>query len=56
MLVEKSKSLDTFKTFKATIELKFRKRIKCVNFDRGGKYYVRYDETGRNPRPFARYL
>ncbi|KAH9657984.1 hypothetical protein KPL70_023305 [Citrus sinensis] len=24
--------------------------------DRGGEYYGRYDEIGRNPRPFARFL
>ena len=25
-------------------------------FIRGGKYYGRYDEAGRNPGPFAKYL
>jgi len=30
--------------------------MKCVRFDRGGEYYGRYDETGRNPGPFARFL
>ena len=27
-----------------------------MNSDRGGGYYGRYDDTGRNPRPFARFL
>ena len=27
-----------------------------VHFDRGGGHYARYDETGCNPRPFAKYL
>ena len=27
-----------------------------VHFERGGEYYGRYDETGRNPGPFAKYL
>ena len=27
-----------------------------VHFDRGGKYYGRYDETRRNPGPFAKYF
>lgn len=28
----------------------------CVRSNRGGEYYGRYDETGRNPGLFARYL
>ena len=56
LLQEKSSSLDAFKSFKAAIELKTGKRIKCVRSDRGGEYYGRYDETGRNPGPFARFL
>ena len=32
------------------------KKIKAVNSDGGGEYYGRYDESGRNPWPFARYL
>ena len=27
-----------------------------VHFDKCGEYYGRYDETGRNPGPFAKYL
>ena len=56
LIAEKSESLDAFKTFKAEVELKFGKKIKCVNSDRDGEYYGRYDETSRNPSPFARYL
>ncbi|RVW21903.1 Retrovirus-related Pol polyprotein from transposon TNT 1-94 [Vitis vinifera] len=32
------------------------KPIKAVKSDRGGEYYGRYDETGRNPGPFAKFL
>jgi len=56
LLQEKSSSLDAFKSFKAAIELKIGKNIKCIRFDRGGQYYGRYDEIGRNPEPFARFL
>jgi len=56
LLQEKSSSLDAFKSFKAAIELKTGKKIKCVRSDKGGEYYDRYDETRRNPGPFARYL
>ena len=56
LIREKSESLDAFKIFKTNVELQKGKKIKAVNSDRGGKYYGRYDETGRNPGPFARYL
>nr|CAN75844.1 hypothetical protein VITISV_005150 [Vitis vinifera] len=35
---------------------KLGKPIKIVKSDRGGEYYGRYDETGRNPGPFAKFL
>ena len=31
-------------------------KIKEVHYDRVGEYYGRYDETRRNPGPFAKYL
>ena len=43
----KTESLDAFKTFKATIELDYVKKIKCVNFESGGKYSKRYKEIRR---------
>jgi len=42
LLQEKSSSLDAFKSFKAAIELKTGKKIKCVRFDKGGEYYGIY--------------
>jgi hypothetical protein len=56
LIREKSESLDAFKIFKTNVELQKGKKIKAVNSDRGGEYYGRYDETGRNPGPFAKYL
>ena len=53
---EKSKSLDSLKEFKAAVELKFDIQVKCIHSDRGGEFNGRYDETGRNPGPFARFL
>ncbi|XP_062079855.1 receptor-like protein EIX2 [Humulus lupulus] len=44
------------KIFKTKVELQKGKKIKAVNSDRGGEYYGRYAESGRNPRPFTRYL
>jgi len=48
--------LDSFKELKAVVELKFNVKIKCVHSDRNGEFYGRYDETGRNLGPFARFL
>ena len=56
LIREKSDSLEAFKAFKAKDELQQRKKIKVVHYDIGGEYYARYDETGRNPGPFAKYL
>ena len=56
LIREKSNSLEAFKAFKAKVELQEGKKIKVVYSDRGGEYYDRYDETGRNPRPFAKNL
>ena len=48
LLAEKSESLSAFKTFKAIVELRLGKKIKCVHSNRGGEYYGRYDEIDRN--------
>jgi len=44
LLCEKSESLNSFREAKAVVELNFAK-IKCVNLDKGGEFYGRYDET-----------
>ena len=36
--------------------MKIGKKIKYVRSNRGEEYYGRYDETRRNPGPFARFL
>ncbi|KAH9657228.1 Integrase catalytic domain-containing protein [Citrus sinensis] len=56
LLVEKSESLSVFQAFKANVELQKGKEIKAVRSDIGGEYYGQYDETGRNPGPFAKFL
>ena len=53
LIHEKSKSLEAFK---AKVELRQGNEIKVVHYDRGGEYYGRYDETGRNPGQFLKYL
>ena len=54
LLIEKFESLSAFKTFKATVELILGKKIECVHFNGSDEYYERYDETSRNPGPFAK--
>ena len=56
LIYEKSDSLNVFKAFKAKVELQLGKPIKAIKSDRGGEYYGRYDETGRNSGPFAKFL
>ena len=56
LICEKLDSLVTFKEFKVKMELQKNKKLKAVRFDRGGEFYGRYDETRRNPGPFAIYL
>ena len=53
LLAKRSESLFAFQAFKANVELQKGKKIKGVRSDRGVEYYGRYDETKRNPRPFA---
>ena len=45
------------KNLKAEVENQFGKRIKNVRFDRGGEYYGRYDDLGKQrPKLFAKFL
>ena len=56
IICEKSDSLEAFKAFKEKVELQQGKKIKMVHFDRGDEYSGIYDEMGRNPEPFEKYL
>ena len=42
--------------FKAEVVKQLDKRIKVVRLNRGGEYYGRYTESGRNPSPFVNFL
>ena len=46
LIREKSESLEAFK---AKVELQQGKKIKVVHYDKGCKYYSRFEETRRNP-------
>ncbi|KAI5350958.1 hypothetical protein L3X38_003849 [Prunus dulcis] len=45
-----------FKIYKPEVENQLNLKIKVVRSDRGGEYYRRFDETGRNPGAFAKFL
>ncbi|RVW18958.1 Retrovirus-related Pol polyprotein from transposon TNT 1-94 [Vitis vinifera] len=53
---EKSQAIDIFEMFITEVERQLDKKIKIVRSDRGGEYYGRYDESGQNPGPFAKFL
>ena len=42
--------------FITEVERQLDKKIKIVRSDRGGEYYGRYDESGQNPGPFAKFF
>ena len=57
MIHEKFQSLDTFKSFKAKVELQLGKKIKDVKSECGGEYYDTYDGSGEQRLgPFALFL
>lgn len=45
LICENDDSLASFKEFKMKMELNMNKKLKIVRFDRGGKFYGRYDKT-----------
>ncbi|GJR88471.1 putative zinc finger, CCHC-type containing protein [Tanacetum coccineum] len=52
LIIEKSESLEMFKTFKAEVENQLNRKIKVVRSDRGGEYYGRHTDVGQAPRSF----
>ena len=56
LIKEKYYALNVFKIFKAEVKKQFDMKIKVVRSNRGGEYYGRYTESGRNLGPFARFL
>jgi len=38
------------------VERQLEKQVKIIRSDRGGEFYGRYDESGQNPGPFAKFL
>ena len=55
-LIHEKSALWRLSALKAKVELQQGKKIKVIHSDIGGEYYCRYDETGLNLGPFAKYL
>ena len=56
LLHEKSQSVNALEVFINEVERQLDRKVKIVRSDRGGEYYGKYDETGQNPGPFAKFL
>ena len=57
LILEKSQSLEVFKSFKVEVENQLNKMIKNVRSNRGGEYYGKYDGSGeQRPGTFAKFL
>ena len=56
LLLEKSQSLDTLKVFIDGVERQLDRKVKVVRFDRGSKFYGKYNENGYCLGSFARFL
>ena len=56
LMHEKSQAIDIFKMFITEVERQLAKKIKIVRSYQGGEYYGRYDESGQNPGPFAKFF
>ena len=56
MLHEKSQAVNALEVFVKEVERQLDKKVKIVRSNRGGEYYRRYDESGLNPSPFAKFL
>ncbi|KAL2246808.1 UNVERIFIED_CONTAM: Retrovirus-related Pol polyprotein from transposon TNT 1-94 [Sesamum indicum] len=56
LLPDKSQSVDILEVFINEVERQLDRKVKIVRSDRSGEYYGRYNETGQNPGPFAKFL
>ena len=56
MLKEKSQAINALEVFVNEVEKQLDRKVKIVRSDRSGEYYGKYDESGQNPGPFAKFL
>jgi len=56
LLYEKSQVVNALEIYINKVERQLDRKVKVIKSDRGGEYYVRYDESGQHPGPFAKFL
>jgi len=56
LLHEKSQQVDVLEIYLNEVKRQLDMKVKVVMFDRCSEYYGRYDETGKHPGPFAKFL
>ncbi|CAL9126122.1 unnamed protein product, partial [Musa textilis] len=56
LIHEKSQAVNTLEVYINEVERQLDRKVKIVRSDRGGEFYGRYDESGQNIGPFARFL
>ena len=56
LLKENSQVINALEVFVNEVERQLDRKVKIVRSDRGGEYYGKYDESGQNLGPFARFL
>lgn len=56
LIHEKSQAVDILEVYITEVERQLDRKVKIVRSDRGGEYYGKYDESGQNPGPFAKFL
>ncbi|KAL4010594.1 hypothetical protein IC575_030095 [Cucumis melo] len=56
LLHEKSQAIDALKVFINEVERQLDRKVKILRSNRGGEYYGKYDNNGRCPGPFAKFL
>jgi len=48
--------VDTLEIYLNEVERQLDRKMKIIRSDRGGEYYIIYDEIGQHPGPFAKLL
>ena len=56
MLNEKSQAVNSLEVFIKEVERQLDRKVKIVRSDRGGEYYGKHGESGKNLGPFAKFL
>ena len=56
LLHEKSQSVNALEVYINEVERQLERKVKIIRSDRGGEYYGKYNESGQNPGPFAKFL